>query len=125
MMRQWVEFKGRPNVKGANEVRVTLNKKGVFLLNKKALEMLGEPEAVKLFFDERNQSIGLGKATAEYENAFPVKSKDKYNNRTVCASPFCRHNKVRVDSTIAFNNIEIDHDGIMALELHKATVIGK
>ena len=124
-MKNWKEFKGKPNRMRLDEPRVTLNKKGIFLLNKAAFEALGEPSVVKLFFDQRSNAVGIAKTEPIYENAFPVKPKDKYSNRVICASPACRDFGVRVDRTIAFNGIEIGHDGIMSLEFDKSTVIGR
>lgn len=123
--RNWVEFLGKPNRVNRDALRVTLNWKGIFLLNRAAFEALGEPEYVKLFHDERNKAVGIAKTDAEFENAFPVKQKDKYSNRIICASPACRDFGIRVDKTIAFNGIEFDHDGVMSLDLDKATVIGR
>ena len=123
--RNWEEFRGKPNRVNRDALRVTLNKKGIFLLNKAAFEALGQPEAVKLFHDERNNAVGIAKSGADPENAFPVKQKDKYSNRIICASPACRDFGIRVDKTIAFNAIEFDHDGVMSLDFDKATVIGR
>ena len=123
--RDWVEFVGKPNRVRRDEPRVTLNRKCIFLLNKAAFEALDEPEAVKLFYDQRNRSLGIAKTDVKYENAFPVKAKDKYSNRVICASPACVNFGIRVEKTIAFNRIEFDHDGIMSLDLDRATVIGR
>lgn len=123
--RNWVEFLGKPNRVDRDALRVTLNRKGIFLVNKAAFEALGEPEAVKLFHDERNNAVGIIKCEVEPENAFPVKQKDKYSNRVICASPACRDFGIRVEKTIAFNGIEFDHNGVMSLDIDKATVIGR
>ncbi len=123
--RNWVEFLGKPNRVDRSALHVTLNRKGIFLINKAAFEALGEPEAVKLFHDERNNAVGLIKCETGPENAFPVKQKDKYSNRVICASPACRDFGIRVEKTIAFNGIEFDHDGVMSLDFDKATVIGR
>jgi len=123
--RNWVEFLGKPNRVDRSALHVTLNRKGIFLINKAAFEALGEPEAVKLFHDERNNAVGMIKCEVEPENAFPVKQKDKYSNRVICASPACRDFRIRVEKTISFNGIEFDHDGVMSLDFDKATVIGR
>ena len=123
--RDWVEFAGKPNRVRRDVPRVTLNKKCIFLLNKAAFDALGEPEAVKIFYDKRNNAIGLGKADMEQDNAFPVKQKDKYSNRVICASPACVNFGIRPEKTIVFNRIEFDHDEIMSLDFDRATVIGR
>ena len=123
--RNWVEFLGKPNRLNRDVLRVTLNRKGILLMNKAAFEALGEPEAVKLFHDERNNAVGIAKTDAELDNAFPVKQKDKYSNRLVCASPACVNFGIRVEKTIVFNGIDFDHNGVMSLDFDKATVIGR
>ena len=125
MIRHWEEFEGRPNRSRSDEPRVTINKKGMLLLNKVAFEALQEPQAVKLFFDPNNQSIGLKPSEPGRFNSFPVKQKDKYYNRTVAASPFCKHHGIRVERTMLFNEVEMDKDGVMTLELKKTTAIGR
>ena len=49
MTERWMEFQGGPMRGDRDKARVTLNSRGVMLLNKTAFEALGEPAAVKLF----------------------------------------------------------------------------
>ena len=81
--------------------------------------------AVRLFFDENHLRIGLKPADPKRKNAFPVRKKDKWQNRVVHASPFCRHNKIRIDRTVVFNQVDLDDEGILTLDLNKTTSIGR
>ena len=125
MSDRWTEFEGRPNRRASDEPRVTLNNRGVLLLNRNAYEALGTPAAVKLFFDEDSRVIGLKPEDERRSNAFPVKQKDKYHNRTIYAHPFCRHFGIDVRRTVKFNEIDIDREGMMRLELNRTQTIGK
>src|SRR4051812_41671958 len=52
MYKKWTEFVGRPNRAAKTVPRVTLNCRGVLLLNGLVFEALGAPAAVKLFYNE-------------------------------------------------------------------------
>jgi hypothetical protein len=124
-IQHWEEFQGSPTRVERNRVRVTLNRKGIILMNKVAFEVLGEPRAVKLLFSKATQAIGLKAGDPTKENSFPVKRKDRWFNRTVAASPFCRHYGIRVDRTVLFYEADLDFDGVLQLELAKTVVVGR
>ena len=125
MISLWTEFQGRPSRSGRDEPRVTLNRRGVFFINRKAFDKLGAPAAVRLFFDENRRRIGLKRADPALRNAFPIRQKDKWQNRVVNASSFCKHYQVNVDRTVLFNEVTLDKDGILCLDLSKTTSIGR
>jgi hypothetical protein len=114
-----------PNGADKQRVRVTLNSRGVLLMNGKAFEAMKSPAAVTLFFDEVNKIIALKPAQSERKNAFAVKAKDKWANRTVHTRPFCKHLNITVERTILFNEVDIDNQGVMNLDLTKTTMIGR
>jgi hypothetical protein len=125
MIKHFTEFQGQPNRSDRDQPRVTLNARGVFLLNKKAYDAMEQPGAVTLLFDENNKVIGLRPADPRLKNAFSVKQKDKWNNRTINASPFCKHFGIRVQRTVLFNEVDLTDDGVLLLELTKTTSIGQ
>jgi hypothetical protein len=134
MKRNWTKFHGGPSSTGSGVPRVTLNKRGVILLNKAAYETFGSPPAVELMFDEDHRTIGLKPRDIRWQDAFPLKTKltnDKrgeahsYKYHLVYAAPFCRHFDIRPRSTMLFNGIEVDDDGTMALDLETAVVVGR
>jgi hypothetical protein len=108
-----------------DQLRVTPNPKGMFLLNRKAYEVMNTPPAVVLLFDENSNVIGLKPAEPSRPNAFPVKTKDKYQNRIIYASPFCKHFKIKVERTVMFYDVDLDNEGILKLPLQKTTAIGR
>lgn len=125
MTERWTEFEGRPNRRTSDEARVTLSGRGVILLNRYAYDALGMPAAVKLLYDEDRRVIGLMPEDIRRPNAFSVKQKDKYHNRTIHAHPFCRHFGIDVRRTVLFNEIDIDGEGMMKLSLNRTITIGK
>ena len=125
MSERWTEFQGGPNRSGRDEARVTLNGRGVLLMNKTAFEALGSPAAVKLSYEEDRRVIGLKPHDTRKANAFPVKQRDKYSNRSVHLSPFCRHFGIDIRRTVLFNEIDIDREGMMRLELNRTQTIGR
>ena len=125
MIKHWTVFEGMPNRVSGDRLRVTLNPRGVLVLNKLAFDALDGPAAVKLMFDESNNLIGLKPEDPRRANAFPVKQKDRWHNRQVHASPFCRHFAINVGRTVLFNDVDIDNDGVMVLELGKTITVGR
>ena len=125
MIKHWSEFQGSPNRVEKDVARVTLNQRGVLLLNSLAYEAMEAPAAVTLLFDENNKVIGLRPADIRHQNSFPVKQKDKWHNRTIHASPFCKHFKINVERTVLFNEVDVDNEGVMKLDLTRTTSIGR
>jgi hypothetical protein len=102
-----------------------LSNRHVLLLNKAAFEALGSPAAVKLRYEEGKRVIGLLPIDPQHSNAFPVKQKDKWHNRTIQIHPLCRNYGIDIRRTVLFNEIDIDGDGMMRLELNHTVTIGK
>ncbi len=125
MIDQWEEFKGGPTGKPGERMHVSLNSKGLILLNRKAFEALGEPRAVILSFERRNSKIGIRSASPALSNAFPVKPRPEAHSRIVHASPFCRNYGIRVSGTVAFAGVSIDSDGMLVLDLDKTMRVGR
>ena len=125
MVREWKIFKGEPTPRRRDRLRVTINPRGVILVNRKAFEVMGRPEAVLLMYDERHQAIGLQPASAGEQYAFPLKSKDKVTHRTIYAWPFCKFFKLKPPKTVSFTSPELDHNGVLMLHLNHATEVGR
>ena len=124
MKREWQEFFGSANERLRTRVRVTLNARGVLLLNRCAFEAIGSPGAVTLLYDAHDRTIGLREVDPAAPNAFPVKRKDTFHNYTVHTSPLCKHYRLFPTRTVRFNKPEIDNQGVLVLELGDTTAIG-
>lgn len=125
MIERWTEFQGGPARGNKDMPRVTLNRRGVLLLNKHAYEALGSPAAVKLLFEEDRRCIGLMPHDIRHTNAFPVKQKDRWHNRVIQLTSFCRHHGIDIRRTVLFNEVDIDREGMMRLDLNRTQKIGK
>ena len=129
MARKWTVYQGGPNNGERLAVRVTLNSRGVMLLNKAAYECMGSPGAVELLFDEEEGVIGLKPKDLRHQNAFPLKSKwvdkKKYQYRLISASPFCKHFDIKPKGTILFTQPDMDNDGTLLLALESAVNVGR
>ena len=125
MSERWTEFQGRPNKADKDRPRVTLSNRNVLRMNRKAFEAFGMPAAVKLSYEEDRRIIGLTPADPQCENAFPVKIKDKWNNREIHIQPLCRHFGIDIRRTQLFTEIDIDNQGMMRLELNRTVTIGR
>lgn len=124
MIDPFEEFTGQPNGIRRDRPRVTLNRKGVVLLNTAAYRELQEPGAVKFYYDGNERIIGMRAADIRLANSFPVRRKSE-NHYLIFASPLCRHYRIKPAGTILFNDIELDHTGMIKLDLKTAITVGR
>ena len=94
-------------------------------MNSAAYEALGRPSAVRFYFDETLNRIGVKATSADQRFAFPVKQRKPFSYRFVHAGSFCSHFGIQPERTVSFNDINVDDEGIMTLELAKATKISR
>lgn len=106
-----------------DELRVTLSRKGEIMVGAKALEKLGRPEVALLLFDRVNSVIGVSPSNRHAKNGYPLIAKNGARHRIVRANRFCRHYGIKVDRTVAFETPEIDHDGVLVLDLTKTVIV--
>jgi hypothetical protein len=116
MIRQWEEFLVGP-MDAAEELHVTLSRKGEILIGAKAFVRWGEPEAAVLLFDKINSVIGLRPSNEQASNAYPLKAKAKARYRILRANRFCRKHGIKFERTVAFNEAQIEEDGVLVLGL--------
>lgn len=56
-----------------NAPSVTIQKKGLFSLNRAAMQLLHDPEAVQFLWDRDRRVVGLQAVSIESSNAYPVR----------------------------------------------------
>lgn len=125
MISHWTRFEGKPYGADQDALRVTLGPKKAIMLNEVAYEALGSPAAVEFMFDENRKAIGLKPIDPRRSNAFPIKPKKGSRLRVIRAAAFCTHVGINVDRTMLFNDVDIDNEGVMRLEIAKATNISR
>jgi hypothetical protein len=124
---KWETFEGQQyGSRSRLEPRVTINKRGVFILNHAAYEALEQTSAVEFLLDSRRGVIGLKQIDPRKKNAFAIKLVDKNRRgRRIHAAAFCRHHRLKFDRTMLFDPVEIDNDGTMVLDLKKIVEVGR
>ena len=125
MIERFEEFQGGPSRRDRSEPRVTLSNRSVLLLNKVAFEAMGSPVAVKLSYDEDRRVIGVKPGDPQHTNSFPVRQKDRWNNRVINMPSFCNHWGIDIKRTVLFHEVDIGRDEMMRLELNRTVTIGK
>lgn len=127
MERNWEFFEQGPVEQHSQRIHVTINKRGNFFLNRRAVEALGEPELVALMYDRRRSTIGIAPAPPGRHNAFRLKRKEllRSGGRVLYASNFCRFYAIQPDETLTFTAAEIDKQGVLVLDLNEVKSVRK
>ena len=127
MHRKWDKFEGRQNLRTPKtEPRVTLGSRSVFYMNGVAFDMMEQPAAVEMLYDGNERIIGMKPVDLRNRNAFLIKPHGKTGNyKRVSAASFCTHFRLKFPRTILFNNIDLDPDGVLTLDINKATTVGR
>ncbi len=123
MITHWTTYNGIAYTKKIADLRVSLNKAGKFDINAKAVEALGNPEAVELLFDEVNKRIGLRPAEPEQPNAHPLIIHDRGARRRLFAARFLRRFGINNSMTIIFAHPYVNAEGILVLDLKKTIAV--
>ena len=125
MEPKWETFIGRPyGQRAAAGPRVTLGLKGVFYLNRRAFELVGEPKAVEMLFDGGQRLIGMRPSDPKKPNAFPIRLHSGGNYRRINAAAFCRHFRIRTEKTVLFERFQLVR-GVLTLDMEQTTVVSK
>jgi hypothetical protein len=121
MSWKWEEFTQRSNYR-AEIIRVSLNGRGHFLLNQKAVDELGGAEAVVLLYERSSRLIGLKPSPEDVEHAYELKRQGSSQTYTLRAKSFCTHYGIRVGDTIVFNDVQVEN-GMIVLNLDNVTEV--
>jgi hypothetical protein len=102
---------------------VTLNRKGELRLSRSVFERMGQPKAVHVLFDEANNRIGLQPISSPaVTDAFVVSASGAYGGRVVRVYRLLAEAGIILPQTIQFVDAEVDHQGILILNLRTAIV---
>lgn len=103
-------------------IYVTLNSKGMIVMNRAAHERMDKPEAFKLLYDSPNNTIGLKPTGLKMRNAYPAARSGRHGGRRVAAYRLFSEYGLVVKETLEFPDAEIDQDGVLVLNLRTARV---
>ena len=124
--RDWTTFEGRAYGRArSEEIRVTLNERAVFYMNKAAFDAMGQPAAVELKFDGNRRIIGMQPTDARRRNAFMLKQHINGNYRKINASAFCKHFRLRIEGTNLFDGADLTPEGILELPMDSMITVGR
>lgn len=115
--RHWEEFKGSPPPRNGNRMYVSINDRGIIVLNRKSFDSLGKPEAVTLLYDGHSYVIGLKPCTRLMPNAFPVAPRGKSGGHVIWAYAFAKEHDIQPTGTIRFLEPRMEN-GILVLDLN-------
>lgn len=121
MSLQWEEFTQKSTYR-AEMFRVSLNGRGHFHLNQKAVNELGDPEAVVLMFERSSRLIGLKPCAADVEHSYELKRQGSSNNYYLRAKSFCNYYSINVGDSVVFNDVRIEN-GMIVLSLDNVTEV--
>jgi hypothetical protein len=122
MRADWRECQREERSGQWSAIYVTLNAKGYIVLGKTAYQRLGEPKAFLLLYDGTNNRIGLKPTAAGIRNAFPAAKSGRHGGRLIRALRLLNEFGIDVKETLQFPDAEIDHDGVLILDMRSARV---
>ena len=123
MEKDFERFQAGPNEALRNRVYVTLSPTRNIVLNRRAYELLGRPQAVRLYYSRERRAIGLEVSSPRFNEAFPVMPNGPSGYR-ISAAPFCRHFNITPDTTLKFVDPEIVGQ-TMLLKLHQTISVAR
>lgn len=116
--REWETFEGGQYEPLSTRRHITLNLRRIFLINKNVFNELGQPAAVMLMFDQKNNVIGMRAAVEGDVRPFPVAPHPKGSHYHIHAAKFCRHYGIAPTRHIKFAEPWFDTKGILVLQLN-------
>jgi len=120
--KEWEKFRGGPANRVGEEVRVTINKRGMIYLNTKAHKAIGSPAAVAIYYNREADSIALEPAYPRFVENFKVVKKQM--GWGIHASTFCRHYKIKIPDTQRFIRPDLTKEGQLILNLRETVTAG-
>ena len=123
--KKWEKFRGGPQAGPAamrNQVRVTINRKGLIFMNVRMFTEMGRPKAVALYYNREDDAIAVQPAYERFDEHFLVVKRQ--TGWAVHASTFCRHWGISVPNTERFLRPDLDNEGILYLNLRETVTVG-
>ncbi len=121
--RKWEKFRGGPTPAHYGQVRVTIARDGHLYLNSVAHKAFGSQSAVNLYYNRDDDAIALEPASPEGPESFRLVKHQM--GWIIHASPFCHHNRIRIDQTERFIKPVITDNGLMILSLREMVSVAR
>jgi hypothetical protein len=94
-------------------------------MNRTTLEKLGEPNALKVFFDPTNSRFGVKPCHESSSHAFKLCKAGRYGARRISVLPALIERRIDIRETVQFMDPEFDEDGMLVLDLRSAKVTNR
>jgi hypothetical protein len=108
----------RQRMRRGREPFLTIQRKGVFSLNRAAYEAMGSPEAVELLYDPEAQLIGLRNIDRNVEHAYLVRgSGGRGGDSTFLISGTAFTNYYEIDTSTTTRRAVRMMDGMLVVDL--------
>ena len=118
--RNWVKFNGITKERGFNRHHITINHNGQIHVGRQAHIDLGRPRAVTLYYEPDLNKIAIEPADPRGKGVVPLIEKE-FGAQYIPAKQFARENRIHIAGTEAFIKPEINHNGILILDLNQTT----
>lgn len=117
----WEYFEHGPVENQSERIYVTINRRGNFFFNRRAIEALGRPDLVVLMYDRRRCTVGVASARPGQPGVFKLKRKEVkgHGGRLLYASNFCRSFAIYPEETLRFTAAEVNKSGVLVLDLNE------
>ncbi len=119
--RGWEKFRGGPFRAIDDRLHVTLNHRGLILLNRIVYKLMDKPAAVVLYYHRKEDKIAIEPADFRLPEAYPVRSQGC--NYRIQAISFCRHFGILLATTHKILCPEITDERRLILDLSNTTPI--
>jgi len=120
----WIKFKGIKKERGFNRHHITINHNGQIHINRAAHIDLGRPRAVTLYFEPTLNKIAIQPADPRDPGSVALIAKT-FGAYYVPAKQFTRENRIHIAGTEAFLKPDINHNGILFLDLNETIKVGR
>jgi len=122
MKRNWAQVpRGDKRAQWAG-IYVTMNSKGMIVINRSAHERMDKPAAFHVLYDSANNVIGLKPTGVNMRNAYPAYASGRHGGRRVNAYRLLTERGLVIKDTLEFPDADIDEDGILVLNLRTARI---
>lgn len=122
MQTIWKEIPRDPTCGQWAALYVTINPQGWIVISRHTYERLGAPPAFQVLFDPVNYRIGIKPSALAGKNAYPAGPQGPNGGKVVRAYRLLQDCSISIPETLQFFDAEIDHDGILILDLRTARV---
>lgn len=105
-----------PRKAARGQLYASINSIGNVIINRRAFEEMGRPDAVVLMYEPETETIGLKPVRPDADNAFPVFINGKSGHRRITCGPIVREHNLKIERTVRFPTARVE-DGVLLLEL--------